>query len=178
MPTPSLKDKLTAQFGTDEALGVTFHTEDGEILSAKQFDELSRARQAAGEEIPCGDSYLPNGGSGTCCTDYAACVYIQLPGRVKMVGFSNDENPDCQVAKDELHPCGHDFAVVDNRYLVDPWCKLVVGNDWQVVYDMSDPADLALVHHRYGPRECWTHMVAAQAYAAKQAASMKLVATL
>lgn len=170
MPSPSLKDTLTAQFGTDEALGVTFHLEDGTILPAAQYDELAQAKKALGEEIPCAESYLPNGGSGTCCTDFAACVFIRLPGRVRIVGFANDDNPDCQVVTDELHPCGHDFALVDNRYLVDPWCKLVVGNNWQVVYDLAEPADRALAARRYGPRECWTRLVSAEAYAEQQLA--------
>jgi len=166
--SPSLKDTLTAQFGTDEALGVWFRTDDGEALSLAEYDAMFA--RLGDDDMPGTESLLPDGSSAVCCTDYAAHVFKALPGRVRIVGFANEENPDCQVVLDELHPGGHDFAIVDNRYLVDPWCKLVRCCDWQPVYDRQLPEDNDLVLKRYGPDVCWTPLVAAEARARKQMA--------
>lgn len=152
-PAPLTKEELTARFGSDEALGVTFATDDGETLTVAEYEAMFA--KLGRDNMPDTESLLPHGGSAVCCTEYAAHIMRALFGRVRIVGFANEDNPDCQVVKDELHPGGHDFAIVDDRFLVDPWCKLVVANDWQVTYDLDDPEDKALALHRYGPRVNW-----------------------
>lgn len=171
MNSQSLKEVLSEQFGSDEAFGLYFITDDGEELSLAQFEAL---HEELGDDMPGAQSYLADGGSGVCCTDYASFIFKALPGRVQLFGFANEENPTCVIARDEFHPGGHDFAVVDGRYLVDPWCLLVAGVQWPVVYDFRRPTDLALAALRYGPQSCWTHMTAAEAHARAAVATQAL----
>jgi hypothetical protein len=153
-------------FGSDEALGVYFELEEG-------GPRISLAEHAAmyeklGDDMPGTISYLPNGGSAVCCTDYAAVIFLTLPGRVQIFGFANDENPDSKVARDELHVGGHDFAVVDGRYIVDPWPRLVPCAFDQMVFDMQGAGAEQTLEY-YGPQSCWTRMSLCEAAAAKQA---------
>lgn len=168
----SLKDVLSTQFGSDKAFGLWFETDEGERFSLEAYEEMAHK---LGDSFSA-TSYLADGGSGTVCTDYAVFIYKALLGRVRIFGFANEENPDCQIVLDQMHPGGHDFAVVDDRYLVDPWCLLVVGEDWQVVYDMHQPDDAALVVLRYGPQQCWTRMQAAEVFADNQLLESQLAA--
>lgn len=119
---------LEQRFITDEALGVSYNEEQG-----------------------C--SLFPDGSSATVCTDYARQVRNGLPGRVVILGFAADRNPGCRVARDL--GTGHDFAVVDNRWLVDGWIKEVAFALDKAVFDMQDPRDAALVLEWYGPRALW-----------------------
>src|SRR6185369_5608665 len=49
---------------------------------------------------------------------------------------------------------GHDFAVVDNRFIVDYWLEFVVGEK-RGVFDMQDPQDAAFIKHYYGDPANW-----------------------
>jgi hypothetical protein len=163
----SFSAQMEAQFGTEAALGVYFKLADGTCLSAADYDALVRANGGAG---PDAVSCLPGGGSAVCCTDYAALIYRALPGRVQIVGFANADNPASRIARELIHPGGHDFALVDGRFLVDPWPRLVPGVFEQMVFDLEHEGDAALVADIYGPRNAWRHMreaeQAAQAVAA------------
>ena len=158
MPT---RDAMTAQmealFFSVQALGVYFKLEDGRTLSAADYDALGNAPDAS--------SHLPHGGSACCCTDYAAHIFLTLPGRVRIVGFANEDNPSSRVARELIHPGGHDYALVDERFIVDPWPRLVPGVFDQMVFDLANEADAALVLDIYGPQQCWRHMVEAEAAA-------------
>jgi hypothetical protein len=155
--------EMERRFGSDAALGVTFELCNGQRLSAAEFDAMVKAQSG---HIPDSVSYLPTGGSAVCCTDYAELIYLALPGRVQIFGFANEDNPTSRVAREAIHLCGHDFAVVDGRYIVDPWPRLVPAEFDQMVFDMQDPQEAATVLDIYGPRECWTRMYLAEAHAA------------
>lgn len=163
----TLLNELNAKFGTDAALGVTFcaldanfYEDDGGKFS---IDEYAAMSAALGPAMPECVSHLPDGSSATCCTSYAIHVYKALPGRVQIFGFENEKNPTSRVAREELHPYGHDFAVVDGRYLVDPWVKLVLGVETApVVFDMQQVAGAAEVLDVYGPQSCWERMVSVE----------------
>ncbi len=116
--------------------------------------EDSLREQSQVESLDC-ISYLPGGGSGVCCTDYARQIAHIFWGRVAVVGFANDDNPTARAVREEWHPGGHDFAVLDNRFLIDVWPKLVLGKSEKTVYDLADPDDRAKALETYGPRECW-----------------------
>lgn len=160
------KEQLDAAFGSDRALGVTFQleTENGfeEVIDLDQFLEMCKQ---LGDDMPGTVSLLPHGGSAVCCTDYASLIFLRLPGRVQIFGFANVDNPSSRCAREEFHPEGHDFAVVDGRFIVDPWPRLVPMVMDQAVFDLFDPADAALALDVYGPRECWKHVVGAERYA-------------
>jgi len=144
-------------FGTDEAIGVSICMDDtSEVISIAEYDlryhHLPRNLQ------PGGESLLPHGGSGVCCTEYAKHIRLSLKPdghKVDVVGFANEDNPTSLCAIDEYHPGGHDFAIVDGRYLIDPWVRLVAGLEQQIFYDLEDEKDLAKALSVYGPRDCW-----------------------
>lgn len=158
-------DEMERLFGTEEAVGLSFRLVDGSIISAAEYDRRCEGLGWDDPRHPGGESVLANGGSGTCCTDYASLVYQRLPGRVQIWGFANQSNPSSRIARERIHPGGHDFAVVDSRYIVDPWPRLVPGVFSQMVFDLQDPSDAALALDIYGPRERWRHMVEAEQFA-------------
>ena len=101
---------------------------------------------------------MPDDSSATCCTNYANHVRSTLGAigyEVNVVGFANEDNPSSRCAKEEFHPGGHDFAIVSQRYLVDPWVRLVACVEDQIVYDLFDDGQAAKALEIYGPRHCW-----------------------
>jgi hypothetical protein len=141
-------------FGTDAACGVIF---------VEELDEGTPRRWTADEYDALPDpkpdvySELPNGWSACTCTGYAHLVRERLgDDRVQVVGFANKDNPTSLIAIEEWHPGGHDFAIVDGRYIVDPWPRLVHFGEpeCQIVYDLLDPTTTEI----YGPRECWSEL--------------------
>ena len=152
MSTIDFVAQMEALFGTDTVCGLTFTEEVavGErcVWTADEYDALPEPR-------PYAESRLPNGWSGTCCTGYAHLVEERLPGRVRVVGFANKDNPTSRIARESWHPGGHDFAIVDDRFIVDPWPRLVRfgAPTTKMVYDMQCEAELVL--DIYGPRDCW-----------------------
>lgn len=161
----TLLAELEQRFGSDAALGVYFEFDDTHNrLTMAECDEMYKR---LGDAMPGGQSFFPDGSSAVECTNYAVQVFRAYPGRVRIVGFANEDNPTSKVAREEIHPGGHDFALLDERYLVDPWIRLVACEAQQIVYDLTDPVDAAVVLDTYGPQACWEHMVAAQDWAIK-----------
>lgn len=171
-------EEMETRFGSDEALGLYFVLdEDGSTLTLDEFERMRKAVPL--DEMPGMESRLPGGGSGTCCTDYAELIYNALPGRVEIWGFANEDNPDCRIAQEEWHPGGHDFAIVDHRFIVDPWPRLVACTCTQMVFDLKDPHDAEKASRIYGPKKRWTRLEAAEEHAEEmqrreQAASFRL----
>lgn len=154
-------EEMESQFGSDEALGVTFSVMSSDaaiadmVLSVSEFEKM---QTELGDAMPDCQSFFPDGSSAVCCTDYARQISQKLPGRVQIFGFANEDNPTSRVALEELHPGGHDFAVVDDRYVVDPWVRLVLCEKGSIVFDMHDQDGAAEILRTYGPQSCWTRM--------------------
>lgn len=90
-------------------------------------------------------------GSVGCCTNTAVYLASRLNGKV--YGYSIEDNPEAEVGSTEG---GHDFAIVDDRWLLDFWAK-----DYYHLpdlYDMENPAEMVLVHKRYGDPKLWQQM--------------------
>ncbi len=131
---------LEARFGSDDALGVRLDPVDGD-------DAVS---------------VFPDGSSAVCCTNYAQQVKLLLPGHeVLIVGFSNQDNPQCAAVIEEWHPGGHDFALVDGRFLVDAWAKLVANTRRRVAYDLQDDQDARIAALTYGDPMRWSALTKA-----------------
>ena len=158
-----MRDLFEKHFGTDEALGVSLVDNRGRHYTPAQADALYNEY---GSNMPDLCSEFPDGTSAITCTNYAIQMARKLQGRTQIFGFANEDNPDSRVAKEKIHPGGHDFAVVDNRWLVDPWIRLVAGESGPICFDMDDENDAALVLETYGPQECWKRMSQAEAEAA------------
>jgi hypothetical protein len=151
MQLADFKKLMETTFGTDEAMGVFFTFEDSdEHITLQQHQTLWNIM---GDSMPGMISRLPLGGSAVCCTDYAIEIFHRLPGRVQIFGFACEDNPTSKFALEDLAQ-GHDFAVVDGRYIVDPWPRLVPMCFNQMIFDLQDPQTFEY----YGPKECWRRM--------------------
>lgn len=151
-------------FGTDEAVGLYFIVPGNRIREKWTAAEYDTA-VTAGTLSPSDEavSFLSNGGSGLECTQYARLIWEKLGAdRVKIYGFANKDNPYAGIVKMGLHPGGHDFAVVDDRYIVDPWPRLVKNAFSRIVFDMHDDNERHLALALYGDRPLWKRMLEAE----------------
>lgn len=122
-------EELAARFGSDEALGVAYDEESGVSL-------------------------LPDGGRASSCADCAFFIQSREPNTV-IYGFWSSENIGWAGA---ALLDGHDFAVVDGRYVVDPWIMETEHLSNRAVFDLENPTDQLEVRRLYGDRKYW-HVV-------------------
>ncbi|MFG6082862.1 hypothetical protein ACEUZ9_004094 [Paracoccus litorisediminis] len=86
---------------------------------------------------------------------------LSLPGwlrrkygtRVEIMGFWCFENP-AAAALGELSD-RHDFAVIDRRWVVDPWISDIPGMPEGGIIDMQSKHFPLLYARVYGDRDCW-----------------------
>lgn len=153
-----LRSYVETAFGSDAALGIRLRVmEDGQGL---RFDDLIDLTDPRAPDIDA-ESVFPDGSSATQCTAYARIVQRDLEAkghRVAVVGFDCESNADCLAVEEEWHPCGHDFAIVDDRFLVDPWARLVAGVRDEIVYDLADPSEAAEAIRIYGHPARWAEL--------------------
>jgi hypothetical protein len=78
-------------------------------------------------------------------------------------GFLADDNPE--VSEDAIRDAGgHDFAVINNRYVVDLWIGVYTGSrdeggrQYPCVYDLAsdDPQEQTMNRALYGERRNWS----------------------
>lgn len=106
------------------------------------------------EKTVASGEVLGNGLSAVQGRSYAEMIRDALPEfSVHLVGFFTEHNPESLYAK--WNEEGADFAIVEDRYLVDPFPKLVLGKDLPVVYDLNDPEEAKKVAEIYGDRSLW-----------------------
>lgn len=109
-----------------------------DIAAAESGDEASRFHPEA---------------LGT-CTVTAAAIAADL--RAAVYGYAAENNPDAELGQLEG---GHDFALVENRYIVDWWATAypaLAGHPG--VIDTVDPAWAERVLRWYGPRQRWSKL--------------------
>jgi hypothetical protein len=124
-------DQAESRFGTDDNMGVAYDESTGSCFP---------------------DGRLFN------CTNAAIQVMRALSGdgmSVEIVGFANEDNPNCDAVREGWHPGGHDFALVDQRFLVDPWARSYINNKLRIAYDLENPKDAEFVLRTYGPMNNW-----------------------
>ncbi|MGX5873001.1 hypothetical protein MJ547_04465, partial [Burkholderia gladioli] len=141
------EQQAEASFGTDDAFGILLEDRQGYRFTP---GEAHAMEQAGTRPDLC--SVFPDGSSALLCTNYARHVAAALPGRAVLVGFFEEENPGSRLAQ---IAGGHDFCVVDGRWIVDPWVRLVEGESDRICFDLADPSDAATIDDLYGPRERW-----------------------
>jgi hypothetical protein len=97
---------------------------------------------------------FPNGDHSVICTTWADDIRERLgEQRVALFGYDGTENPDTPISK---IADGHDFAIVDGRYIVDGWVKYVeVKLEAQGVYDIENDDDLSEIMRLYGEPATW-----------------------
>lgn len=115
-----------------------------------------------------GDGALfPDGRRASTCTSWAGYAVRLYGVRAKIFGFFKEDNASSLIAEVEG---GHDFAVLDDRFIIDGWLP---ESGWPIyaergiqlrpVYDMADPAharDIALL---YGDVSKWENMASLEA---------------
>jgi len=112
--------------------------------SAARRQRRGRLERFARNErvFPGGDH--PTGNCGAC----ARIVTDRFGGKV--VGYYHADNPTARVGETEF---GHDFAITEDRFLVDPWLFHYYGD--APVLDLTEAVGQAEAAARYGPEENW-----------------------
>lgn len=113
-----------------------------------------------------GESSFSDTGYGGCqCTGFAAATKDMLaPLPVVTWGYYEKDNPTSAIGQLST---GHDFAVLDGRYIIDAWVLevengnisthdgSVVDVGGRTVWDMEDPADTDMIATLYGDISTW-----------------------
>ncbi len=112
-----------------------------------------------------GESIFINSGySGTQCTGFACAISKIMSARTKIYGFEEKDNPSSEIGR---LTGGHDFAVIDDRFIIDPWLidvesgKIITKSGIEIVlngqgvFDLQDDVDKPLVETLYGSQDCW-----------------------
>lgn len=122
-----MKDRLEAQYGVE----ANFNVKDSD-----------------GHECAC----FPDGTAWAICTNWAHYVRRIEGDRAHIYGFFGEDNPEAEINR---VADGHDFALVDGRYLVDGWVRHVEGVADRAVFDLEDADDAEAVKRIYGDRNLW-----------------------
>lgn len=138
---------LSDLVATDEAFGIVEVDAFSSELES-EFDVVLHGRAFEGQTV-----FESTGASIFICTNGADKV-IELVGEGVRCGFFIEKNP---VTHPEIDGAGgHDFAVIGQRYIVDPWISLFTGAEDRSVYDLHDPKDAEIIKHIYGDVEKWS----------------------
>lgn len=93
---------------------------------------------------------ISNFGPFCVCTNCARYVVKKVGGII--VGFAEGTNPTSH--KEFVD--GHDFALVEGRYLVDIWGKFFAGTSNNAVIDLENKIELKNKLTLYGEIKTWT----------------------
>ena len=94
-----------------------------------------------------------SGISAVVCTGYAAELFCKFgPGRTMLFGFHGEDNPTSRIGREYG---GHDFAVIDVRFILDPWLSDTANESEQVIFDMEAPEDQSIIRELYGEQRYW-----------------------
>jgi hypothetical protein len=96
-----------------------------------------------------------SGGSCAVCTDSA--IKIARHFRGKVLGYECATNPGAAIDKQVCG--GHDFAIIDNRFVVDYWAFRVIGFITDPVLDLAKYLDAVEVARLYGDPSAWEEVV-------------------
>ncbi len=130
------RSELEAYWGreSDEDWGITYPDAD-------EGDDPDR---------DMGPSYLPNGGYAVECTNWALMVKEKYGDRAQLKYVLSRMSPAYHADGHD----GHDFAILDGRYIIDGWAKNLMGRP-QSVLDLQDPADQDEIRKYYGDPSVW-----------------------
>jgi hypothetical protein len=92
-------------------------------------------------------------GLGGSCARTGARYTRRLEGKAaKLYGYLDEDNLLSLIA---VECGGHDFAVVDQRFIVDGWAVCVSGYSRSAVFDFLDRKDRKLIRELYGDPTFW-----------------------
>ena len=90
------------------------------------------------------------------CSYVTSAVKMLEGDSIKIFGFSTSENPEATYFMEEYGgECdeGHHFAVMNGRYIIDPW---VYDNFDRSVFDLQNQKDKDIIRYIYGDKNKWT----------------------
>jgi hypothetical protein len=119
------------------------------------IDEFKTLIEAQHDSVPFsndGPATFPNGSCWAICSSWAEDLHIRLKSRVVQYGFDDEENETSEIAQ---LAGGHDFAIVDGRYIVDGWLVKVEQMHDTGVFDLEDEAQFADITRLYGDPRHW-----------------------
>ncbi len=100
-------------------------------------------------------------GNSFICTYVASAIKMLEGDTIKVYGFSAYKNPESVYFSDEGDD-GHDFAVLNDRYIIDPW----LYNNYvdyttkktfnRSVFDLYNKNDDEIIKYVYGNKLNWT----------------------
>lgn len=93
-----------------------------------------------------------NGTACAICTTAARHIAERFNGQV--LGYHSVNNPGADIGLPNLD--GHDFALIDDRWLVDYWAWHVARLVTTPIFDLKDRLDHADVHWLYGDAGRWS----------------------
>jgi len=93
-----------------------------------------------------------NGGQCAICTDGATRIAEHFKGAV--IGYYAKDNQTAQIG--EPHAEGHDFALIQSRWLVDYWAWRYAELVRTPIFDLDEEGDCCIAYRLYGPVECWS----------------------
>jgi hypothetical protein len=85
------------------------------------------------------------------CTHSAILVAKAFSGVV--FGYISENNPTAELG--EAYAQGHDFAIIDERWLVDYWAWRTTDLLEHPVLDLETDSDLTIASRLYGKRTQW-----------------------
>lgn len=97
-------------------------------------------------------SLFPDGSRAAVCSNWARYIRRVLGDRARIYGYFADDNPGTVIGD---IAGGHDFVIVDERYLVDPWACLVEYIEGAGVLDLLDTNDKVRIQELYGDTSLW-----------------------
>lgn len=84
------------------------------------------------------------------CTNGAEWVRDNFFPEAVIMGYHHDNNPTAEIGEVEG---GHDFLILDGRYIIDFWYRSTYENDSPILLDMEK--DQSLVSRYYGDPATW-----------------------
>lgn len=116
--------------------------------------EIARTTDSLEQLLSAGDQRRIEeevGDPGT-CTNTAMWIRSRVDGKV--LGYYHEDNPAASLGDCEG---GHDFLLVDDRWLVD-WWAWNTGYTDRKIFDLEDPEERELAAPLYGDPEKWRNI--------------------
>jgi hypothetical protein len=143
----------------NEEWRVPYPAEHGHALSVpdhcKTLFKVLEGSCLFDEEDEC--YVFPTGKAFLICSNWADLTRRYFgEDRAVVMGYSHENNSGSAISAQYE---GHDFAIVDNRYIVDGWLTGVnleaEGRQTPGVYDLNDPVDAGENARLYGDKRAW-----------------------